>query len=176
MITNIFKNLKQNHTVALLAMLMSLAVASDKVGTPSCGWNSFGTKFQTELQQPDDFVWLTIDLCNYIASAKKTCCCFSGAQESLDRVGSSVLLIPAFCCRSLWPNQGGRFGPSQLAVGHDRSVCADPRFSPEHADSVRQRCQVTPLDPIPHSGSDSKSDGHHDQSHQHLGLDGDVVQ
>ena len=46
---------------------------------PSCGWNSCGTHFLKSLPDTsDDFVWLNIDMCNFIASKKGTCCCFAG--------------------------------------------------------------------------------------------------
>ena len=59
--------------------ILFLLSASNADIAPSCGWNSCGTSFQGNLPDTsDDFVWLNIDMCNYIASQKGTCCCFAG--------------------------------------------------------------------------------------------------
>ena len=63
--------------IIAVAILMFFTAANAGIA-PSCGWDSCGTRFTSPLDTSDDFVWLNIDMCNYIASKKGTCCCFAG--------------------------------------------------------------------------------------------------
>jgi hypothetical protein len=66
--------------IVKVAILLLLSVANADI-VPSCELkpgNTCGTRFNTPLDTSDDFVWLNIDMCNFIASEKGTCCCFAG--------------------------------------------------------------------------------------------------
>ena len=61
-----------------VAILLFFSAANADIA-PSCGWNSCGTRFLDGIPDTsDDFLWLNIDMCNFIARKKGTCCCFAG--------------------------------------------------------------------------------------------------
>ena len=65
--------------VAILLLLSADNAYPNFPIAPNCGWNSCGTSFRGDRPDTsDDFVWLNIDMCNFIAYKKGTCCCFAG--------------------------------------------------------------------------------------------------
>ena len=59
--------------------------------TPSGGWNCGSWPNGMPPQQPDDFLWLTIDICNFLADKEGMKCCFADpygqTKEAQDDIG-----------------------------------------------------------------------------------------
>lgn len=69
---------RKSMALAITAFMLLSASAMAANPTPSCGWDSCGTRYNTRPNTTDDLFLFTLDLCNFIAKSTGTCCCFAG--------------------------------------------------------------------------------------------------
>jgi hypothetical protein len=136
--------------VAILLLFSAANAFPNFPIAPSCGWNSCGTSFRGDRPDTsDDFVWLNIDMCNFIAYKKGTCCCFAGD------IGVWCDFQSFMTAWRAWVHGDIRRGPAQdlnQTIKHPCPILVDPfgqtkEVATDHPDWVQNMTQMQAQEP-----------------------------